>query len=255
MTRGPAGGGRRARVSRARRRASRSRTSRASSASCPATRCCSIPTAVATLELFETAAERIEPRLARRDDRPDAHAHGRAAACASGSCARSSTARPSASARMRSAPSSPNPAARDGLGRRLRGVGDLERLTSRAALGLAHARDLVALRGYLGRAAGAAGGPRSARRRRSSPTLAQDITAPPALTKLLDEALEDEPPLTLREGGLIREGWNAELRDFKRSAREARDWIASLERRERERTGIGTPRASASTACSATRSR
>ncbi len=66
--------------------------------------------------------------------------------------------------------------------------------------------------------------------------------APPALAKLLGEALEDEPPLSLREGGLIREGWNAELRDLKHSAREAREWIASLERRERERTGIGTLR-------------
>src|SRR6185295_6294786 len=115
------------------------------------------------------------------------------------------------------------------------------RLSRRAALGQAHARDLVALRGYLAALPdlkedlGAPAAPLLA-------ALAQDIAAPPALTKLLDEALEDEPPLSLREGGLIREGWNAELRDFKRSAREARDWIASLERRERERTGIGSLR-------------
>src|SRR5439155_883598 len=51
-----------------------------------------------------------------------------------------------------------------------------------------------------------------------------------------------EPPLALRDGGLIREGWNPELRELKHSARAAKDWIASLEPRERERTGIGSLR-------------
>ena len=134
-----------------------------------------------------------------------------------------------------------DPAAREALGRRLRGVGDLERLTSRAALGQAHARDLVALRGFLHAlpalcdSLGALAAPLFA-------TLAEDVAGPPALAKLLDEALEDEPPLALREGGLIREGWNAELRELKESAREARHWIASLEQRERERTGIASLR-------------
>jgi DNA mismatch repair protein MutS len=56
------------------------------------------------------------------------------------------------------------------------------------------------------------------------------------------DALEDEPPLTLREGGLIRESWSADLGEIKRGAREARAWIAALEGRERERTGIPTLR-------------
>jgi DNA mismatch repair protein MutS len=64
----------------------------------------------------------------------------------------------------------------------------------------------------------------------------------PALQKLLEAALEDEPPLTLREGGLIREGWNAELHLLKQSVKEAKDWIASLEQRERARTGIASLR-------------
>ena len=198
------------------------------------------PTAVATLELFETAAERSSRgSLVGAIDRTRTPMGAR--------LLRQWLLRPlldRAAIRQRQdaiGALAPNPAARDGLGRRLRGVGDLERLTSRAALGQAHARDLVALRGYLAALPdlkadlGAPAAPLLA-------ALAQDIAAPPALTKLLDEALEDEPPLGLREGGLIREGWNAELRDFKRSAREAREWIASLERRERERTGIGSLR-------------
>jgi DNA mismatch repair protein MutS len=129
------------------------------------------------------------------------------------------------------------PAAREGLRQRLGGVGDLERLTSRAALGVAHARDLIALRSFLGRLPGLAeelgglGTPLLA-------TLAEEVTPLPDLQRLLEEALEDEPPLVLREGGLIREGWNDELRELKQAARQGKEWIASLEQRERARTGI-----------------
>jgi DNA mismatch repair protein MutS len=129
------------------------------------------------------------------------------------------------------------PAVRAGLRQRLDGVGDLERLTSRAALGVAHARDLIALRGFLGRLPGLAEDLRGLDTPRLT-TLGEEITPLPALQKLLEDALEDEPPLALREGGLIREGFNPELRDLKHAAREGKEWIASLEQRERERTGI-----------------
>ena len=131
------------------------------------------------------------------------------------------------------------PASREALRQRLAGVGDLERLTSRAALGVAHARDLIALRGFLGRLPGLAedlgglGTPLLA-------TLAEEITPLPDLQKLLEDALEDEPPLVLREGGLIREAWNDELRELKHAARQGKEWIASLEQRERARTGISS---------------
>src|SRR5437899_10163645 len=97
-----------------------------------------------------------------------------------------------------------DPAARAALSRRLKGVGDLERLTGRAALGVAHARDLVALRGFLNQLPtlreelGALGAPLCR-------AIAEEVVAPPDLQKLLDEALEDEPPLALRDGGLLRE--------------------------------------------------
>ena len=59
---------------------------------------------------------------------------------------------------------------------------------------------------------------------------------------MLDAALEDEPPVALRDGGLIREGWHAGLQALVRDAREAREWIAGLEGRERARTGISSLR-------------
>ncbi|HME93244.1 MAG TPA: DNA mismatch repair protein MutS [Methylomirabilota bacterium] len=130
-----------------------------------------------------------------------------------------------------------SPAVRAGVRRRLDGVGDLERLTSRAALGVAHARDLIALRGFLGRLPGLADDLRGLEAPLVT-TLGEEITPLPDLQKLLEDALEDDPPLALREGGLIREGWNPELRDLKQAAREGKEWIASLEQRERERTGI-----------------
>ena len=134
------------------------------------------------------------------------------------------------------------PAARAELRAQFRRVGDLERLTSRAILGLAHARDLVALRGCLEpldgiRAACTALPPAmllSAAREELHPL--DDLRA------LLADALVDEPPLTLHDGGLIREGWDERLRALVTEAREARAWIAGLEERERARTGISSLR-------------
>jgi DNA mismatch repair protein MutS len=54
--------------------------------------------------------------------------------------------------------------------------------------------------------------------------------------------LVDEPPLTLHEGGLIREGWDERLRALVSEAREARSFLAGLEERERSRTGISSLR-------------
>jgi DNA mismatch repair protein MutS len=148
------------------------------------------------------------------------------------------------------------PALRAAVRKHIHGIGDLERLSSRAALGIAHARDLTGLRGFLGRLPAlreALGGlsaplpaaPLMAATLPAAPLLAEageEIAALPALHKLLMDALEDEPPPTLREGGLIRESWSAKLGLIRRGAREAREWIAALERRERERTGIPTLR-------------
>jgi DNA mismatch repair protein MutS len=198
------------------------------------------PTAVATLELFETAAERSSRgSLSAAIDRTRTPMGARRLRqwllrpLLDGEAIRR---RQEAIAALVEAP-----AARDGLRRRLAAVGDLERLTSRAALGQAHARDLVALRASLH----ALPALRDELTPLGAPLLAsaaEDMAASPALAKLLDEALEDDPPLVLREGGLIREGWNRELAECKRGSREARDWIATLEQRERERTGIATLR-------------
>ena len=126
---------------------------------------------------------------------------------------------------------------RESLREILKSVYDLERLGSRIAVGLANGRDLAALRGSL----------------RVLPRLRESISgceAPclrmiydginemPDLRRLLEDAIVDDPPLALREGGIIREGYDAELDRLITVMRDGRQWIAALEAKEKERTGI-----------------
>jgi DNA mismatch repair protein MutS len=116
-------------------------------------------------------------------------------------------------------------------------VGDLERLVSRAAQGLAGPRELVALRRALealpevAESAGRAGslGLRQ---------VAAVIHCDSSLADELARALTDDPPAVLREGGAIRPGYDQELDDVQEASRAAREWISGLEPAERQRTGI-----------------
>ncbi len=128
-------------------------------------------------------------------------------------------------------------AARTRLRALLRPVGDLERLTSRATLGVAHARDLVGLRACLAPLA-AIGQVCAALAAPLIEAARAELADLEALRQLLEAALEDTPPLTLHDGGLIRERWHEGLAAIVNDAREARAWIAGLEERERARTGI-----------------
>jgi DNA mismatch repair protein MutS len=133
------------------------------------------------------------------------------------------------------------PETRAALRRLLKPVGDLARLTSRATLGVAHARDLVGLRaclaplGAIREAAAPLGVPLLADARESLADLAD-------LRETLQAALVDEPPATLTDGGIIRAGWSEALDGIVGDAAEARRWIAGLEERERARTGISSLR-------------
>ena len=123
----------------------------------------------------------------------------------------------------------------------LEGIGDLARLSSRVALGVATPRDLAAVRATLALLPAL----REQAERCPDPLVRQCAEAVEDLgdlRKTLEAALVDEPPLTLHEGGLIRESWNPALGELRREVREARAWIAGLEGRERERTGIGSLR-------------
>jgi len=135
-----------------------------------------------------------------------------------------------------------DPACTSEVRRVLARVLDIERLVARTVYGTAHARDLLALLQSL---QGLPDLQILVSRLRSGKLpdhiLAQILERldPHAdLCQLLSDSLAEEPPLSLREGGLIRDGYSPELDDLRRSRSEGRSWISSLEERERETTGI-----------------
>jgi DNA mismatch repair protein MutS len=116
---------------------------------------------------------------------------------------------------------------------------DLERLAARTAAGKANARDLVALRETLqavpALAAQAGGGapiPDGLAR------LVGALDPHPELAGLLARALVDEPPVTIKEGGLIRPGFEAALDALRDVAGDGKRWLAAFEQQERDGTGI-----------------
>jgi DNA mismatch repair protein MutS len=99
---------------------------------------------------------------------------------------------------------------REDLRGTLRSVYDLERLGSRIAVGLANGRDLAALRTSLGVLPQI----RALTRESQAPLLAAihgEIDEMPDIRELIERAIVEDPPLTIREGGIIREGYDPEL--------------------------------------------
>lgn len=121
----------------------------------------------------------------------------------------------------------------------LKGIRDIERTTSRLSQGSGNARDLQSLSISLSHI----------------PALKEDLGSLPdaaglhahlcarlhdfgELTEMLGKALADEPPASMKDGGLIRDGWSAELDELRSAASGGKDWIARLQEDERKRTGI-----------------
>ena len=114
---------------------------------------------------------------------------------------------------------------------------DLERLTGRIAYGTAGARDLYAIKVSL-----AVLPQLKEIMANTKSTLLNKLSAQietlDDLYDLLDRAIMDNPPLSVREGGMIKLGFHEEV-DYLRSAgKDAKTWVAEMEARERERTGI-----------------
>lgn len=126
---------------------------------------------------------------------------------------------------------------RDDLRQSLKEVYDLERLTARIAYGSANARDLVALRASLEqvpRLRELCEGSGSA----TLKALAEGIDPCQDLMSWIADTIQDEPPVSVRDGGMIRAGVNARLDQLREASTNGKQWLAELERLERERTGI-----------------
>jgi DNA mismatch repair protein MutS len=119
----------------------------------------------------------------------------------------------------------------------LRGVQDIQRVAARIAARKAIPREFHSLRESLERIPDL----KSTLGRSKSPLLrllGARLRAHDDVVSMIDRAIVEEPPGHLREGGVIREGYSEELDALLRETKGAKQWIASLERRERERTGI-----------------
>ncbi|MEA3397772.1 MAG: DNA mismatch repair protein MutS, partial [Chloroflexota bacterium] len=120
----------------------------------------------------------------------------------------------------------------------LKRVSDLERMTNRVLAGRATPRDLLGIRTALETV--------PALQKQLTPVEAGDGFATlltgldPAgdVASLIAEALVDEPPAQVSSGGLIRPGFSAELDGILLASKDAREWIAGLQNKERQRTGI-----------------
>jgi DNA mismatch repair protein MutS len=123
----------------------------------------------------------------------------------------------------------------------LRGIADIERLTARICSGSANARDLLALKSSL-ESVGLLRQDLARLPERSVLVSVRDRLemVPSELTELLAHAIDDDPPLLLREGGLIKPGYSAELDDLRALRSGGKAFIAAIEEKERLRTGIKT---------------
>jgi len=125
----------------------------------------------------------------------------------------------------------------DRLVRRLGEIHDVERLVSRVTLGTASPRDVLALRDSLC----AVPAIRSSLESCGAATLQQirsKLDDLPDVVQLIQNAIAEDPPASSLDPGIIRSGFSAELDELRAIRRSGKTYIASLEARERERTGI-----------------
>lgn len=126
---------------------------------------------------------------------------------------------------------------RDDIIECLKKVYDIERLAGKISYGNANARDMISLRNSLS----------------NIPNLKQILSTTNAkllktmyerldelkdIFSLIEKSIVDEPPISVKEGGIIKKGFNQEIDDLKEASTQGKNWIVALEAKEKERTGI-----------------
>ena len=119
----------------------------------------------------------------------------------------------------------------------LKKVYDMERLAGRIAYGNANGRDMISLKNSIKQLPEV----KKVLSNCNSPLLKELFENLDELTdiyELIEEAIVDEPPMTVKEGGLIKIGYNEEIDHLKEATTQGKTWILELEAKEREATGI-----------------
>ncbi|MEW4058499.1 DNA mismatch repair protein MutS [Bacillus siamensis] len=126
---------------------------------------------------------------------------------------------------------------REDLRERLKEVYDLERLAGRVAFGNVNARDLIQLKESLKQVPSIKELVGSLNHKKAKER-AGLIDPCNDLLDLLEDALHENPPLSLKEGNLIKDGYHQKLDEYRDASKNGKDWIARLEQQERAYTGI-----------------
>ncbi|MEK4199679.1 DNA mismatch repair protein MutS [Cytobacillus sp. FSL K6-0265] len=119
----------------------------------------------------------------------------------------------------------------------LKEVYDLERLAGRVAFGNVNARDLFQLQKSLQQVP-KIGHVVNQLTNDVAKKLASELDPCEDVTDLLERAIAENPPLTIKEGNIIADGFNEDLDQYRDATKNGKNWIAQLEKREREKTGI-----------------
>jgi DNA mismatch repair protein MutS len=137
----------------------------------------------------------------------------------------------------------------EGMARRnvrelLKGIADIERIVSRLSSGAAGPRELVSLKNSLvllpRLQAELAGTEKLVALPEPVQNLRQQLTPPQDVIDVIARAIVDEPPAMLKDGGIVRDGYNKDLDELKSIRRDVKNHLSNLENQERRTTGIGS---------------
>ncbi len=130
-----------------------------------------------------------------------------------------------------------NNVAREELREYLNPVYDLERLMSRISYRTANPRDLIAFAGSVSMLPHIKA-LKSDFSSRELKKLVEELDPLKDLCKLITDSIEEDPPVTIREGGIIKSSFNEKVEELRRAKTEGKRWLSELEEKDRERTGI-----------------
>ncbi len=119
----------------------------------------------------------------------------------------------------------------------LQGVYDIERLTGKISLGSVNARDLISLKQSLGQLPAiykVLAGCKSD----MILDLLHRLDCMEEIYDLLDNAIVDDPPISVTEGGIIKKGYNKTVDEYRIASRDGKDWLSDFENNQKEKTGI-----------------